>query len=595
MSKRNPESASKGDQGALFVGLLVAQMGHQWHPRAGREVAIDGEIELFSTDRTSTAQFLSVQIKTRTGAAEQRPPRISCARQDVAYWCACDRPVLLVLVDPDAERAWFVCVQEYFGRNSATAHSVYFDLIADRFDVSVSSSLRELSVAWKHKSILEDASASQSVVTNRHALQQFHGALTLAIIDQAREQVVQSTPLFLDADMTLPGALPLQYLLARSVERLSDDRVFSTMLWRLGYLGPGAMLPPHALEFVDGLRHAALATRDQMSTLLRHDLTRRALAEMRIAIHDPEAPVASLMEQVRQLPRATAMHVAVLTQAAQPIRSITEVLSLQQESTPTDDLLKSQLFRDIHDLLERLSGGHSRLLNTFHDAVALALLAQRVERHRHDQVDGVGYFVTGSLRVTALLRDERLQHLFEVNDGLQPAAANHTQHDSVLRTPEYLVCRGTFGSLRRRDDNTVVRSRQTSADRLSLSEIKECASELTEVLGYLARTHPDPKHVFRLERLPINGVTLAAVVAYLQSVASLDTIWMADKAAGLRMLCQKTNYSDVEEFVITNYSRMVRWTRDEFASRVQSLARWREAHARIGARKSGGNGHDPGE
>lgn len=230
MPKWNPESSSRGDQGEMFVALVVSKMGHLWHPRARREVAIDGEIELFSETRESTSRFLSVQVKARAGAAGRRPIRVQCEPEDIAYWRETDRPVLVVLVDPDLDQAWFVCVQEYFGRTPTPTSTIYFDPDVDRFDVSTSTHLLELAGAWSQQPRSTVDETASSIVTSRRVLQQFHQALTQALIDCRREREVGSAPLFLDADIAVSGALPLKTALTRSMGRLQDDRIYSTML-----------------------------------------------------------------------------------------------------------------------------------------------------------------------------------------------------------------------------------------------------------------------------------------------------------------------------------------------------------------------------
>ena len=165
--------------------------------------------------------------------------------------------------------------------------------------------------------------------------------------------------------------------------RLQDNRIYSTMLWRLGYLGQGTLLRPHAIEFADTLAGLRIAPRDNMAAFLRHDLTRFALAELRIAIHDPEAPFSALMEQLRRIPRATAMLVAALLQESQPLHNISKVLGFDDISLSVPELIGSPLFDEIRRSLERhASPQWVRSKNVFVDAVALTVLAERIRRYR---------------------------------------------------------------------------------------------------------------------------------------------------------------------------------------------------------------------
>lgn len=573
----------------MFVGLVVSKMGHLWHPSTRREIAIDGDIELFSETHEGTSRFLSVQVKTRTGVGERRPIRLQCHPEDIAYWLEADRPVLVVLVDPDLDQAWFVCVQEYFRRTPTLTSTIYFDPDVDRFDISTSTYLLELAGVWRQQPRSNVAGVSSPMGTRRRVLQQFHQALTRALIDLRREQAVESTPLFLDSDIAVVGTLPLQTVLRQSVNRLQDDRIYSTMLWRLGYLGQGTLLRPHAVEFTRALEILTTAPHDDMATFLRHDLTRRALAELRIAIYDPGAPVSALMEQSRRIPRATAMLVAALLQASQPLRSISTVLGVDESATELE-LVHSPLFDEIRHSLERHALDYRvDPRNIFMDAVALTVLAERIRQYRREEIDSVGYFATQTSRVISLLRDERLRHLFSLEDPTRSHGGPEQGAESVLRTSEYLICRSTFRCLRRRESLTFLSSDANDSERLTLDAVETCAAELTAVLGELTTLRSDPDEWFRLERLPISGVTLVATVEYLRSLASLDAVWLADNALGLRRLCQETKYSDVEEFVINNYKEMIAWTQQEFANRIGSLAKWRSGYDRLFERRRCGD------
>lgn len=582
MAKRNPESSSTGDQGEALVDLIVSKMGHIWQPAAGREVAIDGAIELFTENRESTSRFLSVQVKARTGAGGQALIRLRCDPADIAYWRRADRPVLVVLVDPDLERAWFVCAQEYFSRESFADNTVHFDPSADRFDDSISDYLFELaSVRREPPAPFVDGSPS-TVMTSRHVLHHFHRALSLAISDHQKESIADSTPLFLDADVAVSATLPLQTL-ARSMDRLRDDHVYSTMLWRLGYLGPGTLLMPHAVEF-DGVLHRCQSTpRDDMATLLRHQQTRDSLAEMRLAIQDPDAPVATLMEQLRRVPRETAMLVAMLIQTSQPIRSIGQVLTLGDDDPRIADIAYSPVCQQIYYAMKQhasLRHNHTSQRAMQADSIALAMLAERVERYRNEQIASVGYFATRTSRIISILRDEQLRHLFVPDPPRdEPTLGPRTGSESVLRTSEYLICRSTFACLRKRESLTTQTSRDSAS--LSLDAVETCADQLTKVLHDLRASNTEPNELFRLERLPMSDVSLAATVDYLKSLASLDTIWLADDARGLRHLCRASHYLDVEEFVIDNYTKMIAWTQQEFASRTASATKWRAAYQKL--------------
>lgn len=571
----------------MFVGLVVSKMGHLWHPSTRREIAIDGDIELFSETHEGTSRFLSVQVKTRAGVGERRPMRLQCDPEDIAYWREADRPVLVVLVDPHLDQAWFVCVQEYFNRAPALSSTIYFDPDVDRFDVSTSAYLLELAGAWRQRPNF--AGTSPPMETSRRVLQQFHQALTQALIDHRRELAVESTPLFLDSDVAVRGTLPLRTALARSVD-LQDDRIYSTMLWRLGYLGQGTLLRPHAVEFIKALEMFTTRSRADMATLLRHDLTRRALAELRIAIHDPDAPVSVLMEQIRRIPRATAMLVAELLQASQPLWSISKVLEVDETSSLFDEPMRSPLFEEILWSLERHSPNYRKnSINVFRDAAALTVLAERIQQYRREEIDSVGYFATQTARVISLLRDERLRHLFSPEDPTRSHDDLAQGTESVLRTSEYLICRSTFRCLKRPDRLTFLSSEADDSKRLTLDAVETCAAELTAVLGDQATLHSGPDEWFQLERLPVSGVTLVATIEYLRSLASLDAVWLADNALGLRRLCQEAKYSDVEEFVINNHTEMIAWTHKEFANRVASIAKWRSEYEKLLERRRRGD------
>ena len=315
-----------------------------------------------------------------------------------------------------------------------------------------------------------------------------------------------------------------------------------------------------------------------------------ALARLRIAVNDPEAPVPALMEQIRRVPRETAMLVAALILTSKPLNTITDVLKLASESLPMEEILHSTPFNEILSFLGGSSGRRKPELD-FRESLALTLLADRVSQFRSGHLAHAGYFASPSARVVYLLREEKFRELFTVAQASSPELPSFgtERPETVFRTSEYLICRGTFRCLRRQSDSVIQSAEDGHQDWLTLDSVAACAEELTSILRHLHSDRPDPDGLFRLERVPMGGVTLSATVEYLKSLASLESIWLADSGRALRELCRKARYGDVEEFVITNYEEMIVWTQRELAHQTRSIATWRNAYDRFVARRGTGD------
>lgn len=124
----------------------VSDTGHIFRERPVSDVGIDGDIEIvnLATDEP-TGRFLLVQIKSRTALDRDSAGRLrfSCTKADIEYWVNAGAPVLLVVVDVQASRAWFKNLREWFAVDIARRRSrtVIFDDLADRLDESASDRL----------------------------------------------------------------------------------------------------------------------------------------------------------------------------------------------------------------------------------------------------------------------------------------------------------------------------------------------------------------------------------------------------------------------------------------------------------------------
>lgn len=145
------DNAILGQLGVNFVERILLNMGFVLHTTNSLEAGIDGFIEL--RDRATGAAsnfFIAVQIKaTQQDFLKETPSTFEwvCTQRDLDYWLQGNAPIVLIIVRPHTEEAYWVPIKEYFRDLSNKAkRRIVFDRVRNRFDAACAPQFSKLAV-----------------------------------------------------------------------------------------------------------------------------------------------------------------------------------------------------------------------------------------------------------------------------------------------------------------------------------------------------------------------------------------------------------------------------------------------------------------
>jgi hypothetical protein len=134
-----------------FVERILLNMGFVLHTTNSLEAGIDGFIEL--RDRATGAAsnfFIAVQIKaTQQDFLKETLSTFEwvCTQRDLDYWLQGNAPIVLIVVRPHIEEAYWVPIKEYFRDLSNKAkRRIVFDRVRNRFDADCAPQFSRLAV-----------------------------------------------------------------------------------------------------------------------------------------------------------------------------------------------------------------------------------------------------------------------------------------------------------------------------------------------------------------------------------------------------------------------------------------------------------------
>ena len=146
MTKYINENQMLGEKGETFVRSLVLKMGHTFEG-IKTDAGIDGTIEI--RDPASGEMFnliLRVQVKATKKFQSETETHFSfsCDKNDIEYWLKGNTPNILVVCNPETEKAYWKSIRDYFSLQASSSNTVRFDKRKDVFDESASGKLFEL-------------------------------------------------------------------------------------------------------------------------------------------------------------------------------------------------------------------------------------------------------------------------------------------------------------------------------------------------------------------------------------------------------------------------------------------------------------------
>ncbi len=148
MPKRSGQQRA-GFRAEAFVDKAVSDAGHVWNTTA-RDFGIDGHIEFVDADTQVSGFAVAVQVKGTEAGFEGEDAagfRFRCDADRIDYWLRYGRPVVLVCVNLQEQRAWWKRLDTWFADPVWRARRVVeFDKATDAFDLTAFGSLSALAV-----------------------------------------------------------------------------------------------------------------------------------------------------------------------------------------------------------------------------------------------------------------------------------------------------------------------------------------------------------------------------------------------------------------------------------------------------------------
>jgi Domain of unknown function (DUF4365) len=119
--KRVTENDLLGQRGINPIERIVQEIGFVWNPTGPHDAGLDGSIEIRDPATGEiTNSMLFVQNKAgdsyfRTETEETF--EFICKNRDLDYWLGANAHVIVIVPRPDAGKAYWVPLNQYFARN----------------------------------------------------------------------------------------------------------------------------------------------------------------------------------------------------------------------------------------------------------------------------------------------------------------------------------------------------------------------------------------------------------------------------------------------------------------------------------------------
>lgn len=178
-SKRNQKLLNRNQPtetlGLIFIQQFAHQIGAIWRPTPNDDYGLDGELEL-TRDGVVTGLIIKVQLKTGQSYFRRRSTagfEYRLTASDAGYWDSVNFPVILVVYDPERERAYWMDLKRYI-----RSHEDFRTALVIRFSTVTDILSPEASLPFSRDALLETttstpevlAGASHLPMANRRAL-----------------------------------------------------------------------------------------------------------------------------------------------------------------------------------------------------------------------------------------------------------------------------------------------------------------------------------------------------------------------------------------------------------------------------------------
>ena len=171
MSKKIHTSGIKGEQGVAHIRKVVAAMEYLFYETGGVEAGIDGSIEIRDPETGEVAnqiiQFQSKATGNQLPGNSDNGFHWPCKKSDIDYWMFGTAPVVLIVVDLTADRAYWKNVRDWFNNaQNRASRKVHFDKSADLFTANAAMALREVAATARPGSYYSAPRRTEELMTN---------------------------------------------------------------------------------------------------------------------------------------------------------------------------------------------------------------------------------------------------------------------------------------------------------------------------------------------------------------------------------------------------------------------------------------------
>ncbi|MCD1621037.1 DUF4365 domain-containing protein [Salipiger manganoxidans] len=171
MVKKIHASGIKGEQGIAHIRKVVAAMEYLFYESGGVEAGIDGSIEIRDPQ---TGEVANQIVQFQSKATGNRLPGDSdgafywpCDERDIDYWTFGTAPVVLIVVDLTADRAYWKDVRTWFSEpQNRASRKVQFDKSADLFTADAARAVREVAATARPGSYYSAPRRTEELTTN---------------------------------------------------------------------------------------------------------------------------------------------------------------------------------------------------------------------------------------------------------------------------------------------------------------------------------------------------------------------------------------------------------------------------------------------
>lgn len=172
MAKKIGRSDIIGERGVTHIRSVVLSMGYMFYETGGVEAGIDGYIEL-RDEKTEIVANLLLQVQGKATERERLQGETDetfefpCSEDDIAYWMHGTAPVLLIVVRPTLEKAYWKSIKDWFADpDRLQSRKVLFDKNKDEFTRKAKSAISLIAASTVPGAVAPSVRKHEDIIVN---------------------------------------------------------------------------------------------------------------------------------------------------------------------------------------------------------------------------------------------------------------------------------------------------------------------------------------------------------------------------------------------------------------------------------------------